>query len=556
MFSSQREKEAIFVAHLPCFTRLNNIAINRKPPLSTFFDLFPASRSQAIMNFPSTQQRQQRAEYLPDGRRQRRSASGRKSGGLAGSSSRRWSPVVCNGHGGSGHPLGTVRITTTSINAGGLRRPFSGEAEQRQGERASPFFFSFSQRRRRVGDKASAFMASHLVVKVPVWKWQPQPLFLFGHDRRQKDAGDAASLPVPQRRKVADRLGSILPFRPNQQQPSSSELRSVLLAEAHGGQRQQRAEYLPDGRRQRRSASGRKSGGLAGSSSRRWSPVVCNGHGGSGHPLGTVRITTTSINAGGLRRPFSGEAEQRQGERASPFFFSFSQRRRRVGDKASAFMASHLVVKVPVWKWQPQPLFLFGHDRRQKDAGDAASLPVPQRRKVADRLGSILPFRPNQQQPSSSELRSVLLAEAHGGPENSHRRISKMSWQTYVDEHLMCDIEGNHLTSAAILGLDGSVWAQSSAFPQLNPQEISAIMKDFDEPGSLAPTGLHLGGAKYMVIQGEPGAVIRGKKGPGGICIKKTSQCLLFGMYDEPMTPGQCNMVVERLGDYLVDQGY
>jgi hypothetical protein len=37
-------------------------------------------------------------------------------------------------------------------------------------------------------------------------------------------------------------------------------------------------------------------------------------------------------------------------------------------------------------------------------------------------------------------------------------------------------------------------------------------MKDFDEPGHLAPTGLILGGTKYMVIQGEPGAVIRGKK--------------------------------------------
>lgn len=37
-------------------------------------------------------------------------------------------------------------------------------------------------------------------------------------------------------------------------------------------------------------------------------------------------------------------------------------------------------------------------------------------------------------------------------------------------------------------------------------------MKDFEEPGYLAPTGLYLGGAKYMVIQGEPGAVIRGKK--------------------------------------------
>ncbi|KAB2072016.1 hypothetical protein ERO13_A08G243700v2 [Gossypium hirsutum] len=133
----------------------------------------------------------------------------------------------------------------------------------------------------------------------------------------------------------------------------------------------------------------------------------------------------------------------------------------------------------------------------------------------------------------------------------------KMSWQTYVDEHLMCDIEGQgqHLKSAAIVGHDGSVWAQSSAFPQLNASEVTDIMKDFDEPGHLAPKGLHLAGAKYMVIQGEPGAVIRGKKGTGGVTIKKTGQALIFGIYEEPVTPGQCNMVVERLGDYLAEQG-
>ncbi|KAG5523496.1 hypothetical protein RHGRI_035337 [Rhododendron griersonianum] len=84
-----------------------------------------------------------------------------------------------------------------------------------------------------------------------------------------------------------------------------------------------------------------------------------------------------------------------------------------------------------------------------------------------------------------------------------------MSWQTYVDDHLMCDIEGNHLSSAAIIGHDGSVWAQSSSFPQ----------------------------------------------GSGGVTIKKTGQALIFGIYEEPVTPGQCNMVVERLGDYLVEQG-
>ncbi|MQM18430.1 hypothetical protein Taro_051421 [Colocasia esculenta] len=144
-----------------------------------------------------------------------------------------------------------------------------------------------------------------------------------------------------------------------------------------------------------------------------------------------------------------------------------------------------------------------------------------------------------------------------------------MSWQTYVDEHLMCDVgDGHTLTASAIIGHDGSVWAQSETFPQLlpndmtafpkdelKPEEVSGIMSDFAEPGHLAPTGLFLGGTKYMVIQGEPGAVIRGKKGSGGVTIKKTGQALIIGVYDEPVAPGQCNMVVERLGDYLIDQG-
>nr|GEZ12368.1 derlin-1 [Tanacetum cinerariifolium] len=76
---------------------------------------------------------------------------------------------------------------------------------------------------------------------------------------------------------------------------------------------------------------------------------------------------------------------------------------------------------------------------------------------------------------------------------------------------------GQHLTSAAIFGTDGTVWAKSASFPEFKPNEIDAIIKEFNEAGQLAPTGLFLGGAKYMVIQGEAGAVIRGKKGAGGI---------------------------------------
>jgi hypothetical protein len=44
-------------------------------------------------------------------------------------------------------------------------------------------------------------------------------------------------------------------------------------------------------------------------------------------------------------------------------------------------------------------------------------------------------------------------------------------------------------------------------------------------------------------------------QGSGGVTIKKTNQALVIGVYDEPLAPGQCNMIVERLGDYLYDQG-
>ncbi|CAN6909817.1 unnamed protein product, partial [Brassica oleracea] len=42
--------------------------------------------------------------------------------------------------------------------------------------------------------------------------------------------------------------------------------------------------------------------------------------------------------------------------------------------------------------------------------------------------------------------------------------------------------------------------------------------------------------------------------GSGGVSVKKTTQP--FGLFcDKPMTPGQCNMVVQRLGDYLIESG-
>jgi profilin len=114
---------------------------------------------------------------------------------------------------------------------------------------------------------------------------------------------------------------------------------------------------------------------------------------------------------------------------------------------------------------------------------------------------------------------------------------------------------GGQLTHAAILGHDGGVWASSPNFPEISDAEVTALVNGFNDPTQLATNGIKLAGEKYMMVAGEPGEVIRGKKGLGGVTVKKTVTALVVGVYGEGVAPGDCNVVVENLGDYLKDQG-
>jgi len=49
---------------------------------------------------------------------------------------------------------------------------------------------------------------------------------------------------------------------------------------------------------------------------------------------------------------------------------------------------------------------------------------------------------------------------------------------------------------------------------------------------------------------------IYGKKGASGYCAVKTNQCVLVGVYNESIQPGQCANTVEKLADYLIENGY
>ena len=58
-----------------------------------------------------------------------------------------------------------------------------------------------------------------------------------------------------------------------------------------------------------------------------------------------------------------------------------------------------------------------------------------------------------------------------------------------------------------------------------------------------------------MFLRSDERSVI-GKKGQGGVHITKTGKAVIIGVYDAPIIPSECAVVVEKLADYLIGVGY
>ncbi|KAN0025754.1 hypothetical protein ACTFIU_005417 [Dictyostelium citrinum] len=121
-----------------------------------------------------------------------------------------------------------------------------------------------------------------------------------------------------------------------------------------------------------------------------------------------------------------------------------------------------------------------------------------------------------------------------------------MSWQSYVDTNLL----GSGLIHAAILGIDGSIWAKSSGI-DLKQSECSGIAQGYKNK-SFVETGFVVGGKKYMVLKSDDRSVYSKLSTCGAVAVK-TKTAILIGIYDDKLTPGVAANVVERLGDYLID---
>lgn len=137
-----------------------------------------------------------------------------------------------------------------------------------------------------------------------------------------------------------------------------------------------------------------------------------------------------------------------------------------------------------------------------------------------------------------------------------------MSWQAYIDEQLMVDLpQGGKLTHAAIIGDDGSIWAQSSEFPPVTPGQVHPIVAaigDDEQVRTMGGRGLVFGESKFQIVSHDADRrVIYGKSSAhGGCVVVKTNSALLVGIYPS-VSQGEAyhyNVVVENLGEYLSSQ--
>jgi profilin len=127
-----------------------------------------------------------------------------------------------------------------------------------------------------------------------------------------------------------------------------------------------------------------------------------------------------------------------------------------------------------------------------------------------------------------------------------------MSWQDYVTTNL---VGTGFVAKGAIYGLDGNHWAISPGL-NIKPDEIKKAIAGFSNGCSdLRANGLYFSGEKYLVIKGDDRSIYA-KKGNTGVAMVKTGQAVLVGFYGDKTQPGQCNNTVEKLADYLIEQGY
>lgn len=128
--------------------------------------------------------------------------------------------------------------------------------------------------------------------------------------------------------------------------------------------------------------------------------------------------------------------------------------------------------------------------------------------------------------------------------------VNCQGWNIYIEQNLIA----GGLAHAAIVGIDGTIWAKSANFIA-TVYEILDIYNGFSDSYPLRTNGLFLNSEKYLVLKADD-LSIYSKKGSGGAICVKTEQAIIIGIYNDQLQPGAAASLVEKLAEFLRDQGY
>ncbi|VDD90025.1 unnamed protein product [Enterobius vermicularis] len=127
-------------------------------------------------------------------------------------------------------------------------------------------------------------------------------------------------------------------------------------------------------------------------------------------------------------------------------------------------------------------------------------------------------------------------------------------WAAYIKNLLG---SSNCIKRAAIVGLDGAIWAR---FFNLNlsfkasEAEIKKFVALFEKIHEVPGKGCELEGIHYIVPRTEDNLIF-GKKDKTGFFASKTKSAVLIACY-EGENAAEARVAVEKLAQYLTEAGY
>lgn len=126
-------------------------------------------------------------------------------------------------------------------------------------------------------------------------------------------------------------------------------------------------------------------------------------------------------------------------------------------------------------------------------------------------------------------------------------------WAAYISNLLA---SSNIIKRAAIVGLDGAVWARSEGANEFKATdtELKSFVKLFEKISDVPGKGCELEGIHYIVPRTEDNLIF-GKKDKTGMFASKTKTAVLIAVY-EGENAAEARVAVEKLGQYLCDAGY